>query len=222
MKRASSHPAVVPVVIRHLPMSLQTGFRLAMIGLCLLGVSGCVSYPIGKQLRAQAQATKDVSFRTICENPGAYQGRMVIWGGRILTTVNETNGDYVTVLQAPLDFQERPESTKLSQGRFIVRSSEFLDPEVYRPGAKITIANVLSGTEAQQVGNRSYAFPVVRLRSVYFWRPESAAPESSIYYVAPPFWGWGWDGAYRPYDDDSHGYYYRTLDRDWGTRDQDR
>ncbi len=211
-----------PVGSRSLPASLSTGFRLTMIGLFLLGVSGCASYPIGKQFRAQASATKDVSFRAICENPGAYQGRMVIWGGRILTTVNETNGDFVTILQAPLDARERPGSTKLSQGRFIVRSSEFLDPEVYRPGAKITVAGVLSGTEAQKVGNRSYDFPVVKLRDVCFWRPESAAAETPVYYVAPPFWGWDWYGPYRHYDDDYHGYYYRDLDRDWDTWDQDR
>lgn len=211
-----------PVVSRSLPLSLSTGFRLMMIGLCLLGVSGCATYPIGKQFRTQAAATKDVSFRAICENPGPYQGHMVIWGGKILTTVNETNGDFVTVLQAPLDARERPGSTKLSQGRFIVRSSELLDPEVYRPGAKITIAGVLSGTEALKVGNRSYAFPVVKLRDVCFWRPESAAAETSVYYVTPPFWGWDWYGPCRPYDDDYHGYYYRDLDRDWDTWDQDR
>ena len=222
MQRASSHPAVVPVVIRHLPMSLWTGFRLVLTGICLLGVSGCVSYPIGKQFRAQAQATKGVSFRTICENPSAYQGHMVIWGGRILTTVNETNGDYVTVLQAPLDFQERPGSTKLSQGRFVVRSPGFLDPEVYRAGAKVTIAGELSGSEIRQVGNRSYAFPVVMLRDVYFWRPEPTGPSTSIYYVAPPSLGWDWYGPGWPYDDGFHGYYNSDLDRDWGRREHER
>jgi outer membrane lipoprotein len=203
-------------------MTLGMTIRLVLTGLCLLGATGCVSYPIAKQFREQAQATKSISFLTICENPDAYKGRMVIWGGRIIKTVNETNGEFVTVLQAPLDDQERPESTKLSQGRFIVKSSGFLDPEVYRTGSKITIAGELSGTEIQNVGNRSYAFPLVMLRDVYFWRPESAVPASSVYYVAPPYWGWNWYGSYWPYDDGFHGYYNSDLDRDWGRREHER
>src|SRR5487761_1943073 len=212
-------PAVVPVMIRRQPLTLGLKSRLALAGLCLLGVTGCVSYPISKQFREQAQTTKDVSFLTIWANPDAYQGRMVIWGGKILKTVNETNGDFVTVLQAPLDAHERPGSTKHSPGRFIVRSAGLLGPEVYRTGAKITVAGELSGTETQKVGNRNYACPVIRLRDVYFWRPESAGSGTSVYYGVSPVWGWGGYDSFGPYDDGFdgfQGYYDSDLDRDWG------
>jgi outer membrane lipoprotein len=173
--------------------------RLVLAGLCLLGAAGCVSYPISKQLREQAQATKDVSFLAIWQNPNAYKGRTVIWGGKILGTVNEAQGGSIYVLQAPLDYMERPQSTKFSRGRFIARGSAFLDPEVYRTGEKITVAGELSGTETQNVGKVSYAYPVVTLREVHFWRPEPAV------YVAPPLWGWGW---YGPYYDGFYGDFY--------------
>jgi len=199
-------------------MTLVMKFRLVLTGMCLLGAAGCVSYPISKQVREQAQATKDVSFLTIWENPDAYKGRTVIWGGRILKTVNETNGGFVYVLQAPLDSQEWPKSTKFSQGRFMARSSSFLDPEVYRKGAKITIAGELSGTEAQNVDKTSYACPVVRLREAYFWSQDPAN------YAGSPPWGWGWSGPYEQYYDNYHGDYYSpgnydpNFDLDWGRR----
>lgn len=194
-------------------VTLGMRFRLVLTGLCLLGAAGCVSYPISKQFREQAQATKDVSFLTIGQNANAYKGRTVIWGGKILNTVNESNGGSVYVLQSPLDHQERPESTKLSRGRFIVRSPGFLDPEVYRTGAKITIAGELSGTEMQNIGKTSYAFPVVTLREVYFWQPESAD------YATPSPWGWGWYGPFDGgfYGNDYYPGYYPDYDRD---RDQ--
>ena len=192
---------------------------LVVTGLCVLGAAGCVSEPMSKQIRQEARATKDASFLTIWQNPATYRGRIVIWGGRILKTVNETNGEFISVLQAPLDDQERPRSTKLSQGRFIVRSSNFLDPEVYRTGAKITIAGELSGVEAQSVGTKTYSFPLVILRDVYFWRPRPV--ESSVYMGEPP-WGWGWGETYQQVYDNYDGGYYSpgnynpNFDRDWG------
>jgi outer membrane lipoprotein len=184
-------------------MALGMIFRLVVTGLCLLGITGCVSYPISKPLRQRAQSTKAVNFLTIWQDPNAYMGQMVIWGGKILKTVNQTNGGSVYVLQSPLDDQERPESTKLSQGRFIVRSPGFLDPEVYRVGARITIAGELTGSEAENIGKTSYFYPVVTLQEVYFWRHERTV------YVTPPAGWWGWYGPYWPYDDDFYdGYYY--------------
>jgi len=199
-------------------MTFRISFQMVLTGLCLLGATGCVSYPISKQVRKQAQTTKDVSFLTIWEKPDAYKGRMVIWGGRILKTVNETNGGFVYVLQAPLDYQEWPTSTKLSQGRFMARSSSFLDPEIYRKGAKITIAGELSGTETQNVDKTSYDYPVVTLREVYFWRQEHPN------YTGSPPLGWGWYGPYQQYYDNYHGDYYSpgnydpNFDLDWGQR----
>jgi outer membrane lipoprotein len=143
---------------------------------------------------------------------------MVIWGGRILKTVNETNGGFVYVLQAPLNYEEWPTSTKFSQGRFMARSSGFLDPEVYRKGAKITIAGELSGTETKEVDKINYAYPVVTLREVYFWREEHAN------YAGSPPLSWGWYGPYQQHYDNYHGDYYSpgnydpNFDLDWSQR----
>jgi len=208
-----------PVMIWWRPIKFRFAFCMILAGMCALGGAGCVNYPISRKFREQAKATKDVAFLTIWHNPAAYQGHMVIWGGRILKTVNDTNDEFISVLQAPLDQWERPESTKLSQGRFIIKSSDFLDPAVYRTGAKITIAGELTGLEAQNVGKKRYSFPVVTLRDVYFWRPQFTGTGSSAYMVVPP---WTWGGSYQDvYDNYDGGYYslgfgYPNFDRDWG------
>ncbi len=147
-------------------------FRLVLTGMCLLGAVGCVTYPISKPLREQAQATKDIDFLTIWQNPNAYKGRTVILGGRILDVVKETNGGSIYVLQAPLDYREQPQSVQLSEARFIARVKGFLDPKVYQRGERITLAGKLSGTETRNLGNISYAYPVITVRELYFWGPE--------------------------------------------------
>jgi outer membrane lipoprotein len=178
----------------------SASLRLVLAGLWLLGVAGCVTYPMTKPLREQAKATKDVAFATIQQNPKAYEGRTVIWGGEILEAVNGSNGGAIYVLQAPLDTEGRPASTKMSQGRFVGRSPGFLDPEVYRKGEIITIGGDLSGTETRNIGNANYACPVIMLREVYFWRPGPAV------YMSPS--PWGWYGPYGPYYGGFYGPYY--------------
>jgi len=172
---------------------------LALLGLCLLA-AGCVSYPISKSLREQAKTTQAAGFVAVAHNADAYKGRMVIWGGKILKTVNDTNGGAVFVLQAPLDSEQRPLSTKLSQGRFMLRSAAFLDPEVYSAGAMLTIAGPLAGAETQTIDQTTYTYPVVSVLQVYFWRTDG------LVYMAPPPWGWGWYGPY--YGPYYGGFYY--------------
>ncbi len=174
-------------------------FRLVLTGLCVVAFAGCSTYPISKALREEARATTGIGFRTISQKPDAYRGQVVIWGGRIIKTVNQTNGSSVYVLQAPLDHEGWPRSEKLSQGRFIARSAGFLDPEVYRAGARITVAGELSGKASEPVGQTTYTYPVIVLREVCFWRPQPGV------YAAPvSVWGWGWYGLYWPY----YGGYY--------------
>jgi outer membrane lipoprotein len=183
-------------------MPNRRGARRVFI-LCLIGITGCSTYPISKPLRERARATKEIGFDRIRENPDAYKGRVVIWGGKIIQTVNETNATSFYVLQTPLDRMEMPLPERFSRGRFIARSSGFLDPEIYRPGAWITMAGVLVGSETRPLGQTVYTYPLVALQEVYFWRPMPAV------YAAPyPVWGWGWYGPYWPYYDGNYPPYY--------------
>jgi outer membrane lipoprotein len=75
-----------------------------VLGLLLLILfSGCT--PISKELRAQADRT--VSFQQVFQNPEAYKGKTVIWGGEIIETIHQKEGTtLIVVLQRPLDWME--------------------------------------------------------------------------------------------------------------------
>jgi starvation-inducible outer membrane lipoprotein len=80
------------------PSSSRTPYLV--FGLLLLILfSGCT--PISKELRAQTDRT--VGFQQVFQNPEAHKGKIVIWGGEIIETINQKDGTtLIVVLQRPL------------------------------------------------------------------------------------------------------------------------
>jgi outer membrane lipoprotein len=161
--------------------------KLLLFGLFLLMISGC-AYPISKELRQEA--TKDLTFSIVLQDPTAYIGSIVLWGGRIIETIPQTEGSEILVLETPLDYLEEPEADKYSQGRFIGKSSKLLDPEIYKKGKKITLAGEIIGKETRPLGKARYTYPVVMIKELYLWKKEQA------YIYPPPYY---WYGPYGPY-----------------------
>ena len=52
--------------------------RILLSGLFLMAVSGC-AYPISREMREKAN--EKLTFSEVIENPEAYMGNLVIWGG---------------------------------------------------------------------------------------------------------------------------------------------
>jgi outer membrane lipoprotein len=139
-------------------------------------LSGCASYPIAKNLREQAQP---LTLTQVTANPKTTRGAMVIWGGRIIKTVNDTNGSAIYVLQRPLSRKEKPaDDDVFTGGRFIVISRESLDPATYPTGGLITVAGQLSGVRNERLQNTPYAYPMVDIKQVHLW----ATRQKDFYY----------------------------------------
>jgi len=152
----------------------------------LLGLVSCAS-PISKNLRAEA--SKDLTFRQVFQNPEAYAGAKVIWGGKIVNTINEPSKTEIAVLEMPLDHAEKPHSEESSQGRFIVRTAGFLDPAIYRRGREITVAGKIAGKETRPLGKLRYTYPVVDVQEIHLWK------KADNWFQAYPYGGdsyWGY------------------------------
>ena len=178
--------------------------KLALLSVFLLGAFSC-AYPITTELRQQV--TEDVTFPMVLQNPTAYVGDIVLWGGEIIETVTIQGGSEITVLDTPLDYQERPESARYSRGRFIAKSSKFLDPAIYKKGKKITLAGEIVGTETKPLGKVEYAYPVVMVKQLHLWKrayygryyPYWGVPNYGPYYDT---WGYGPYDFYGNFDED--------------------
>jgi outer membrane lipoprotein len=152
-------------------------------------LSGC-AYPISKSLREEANPK--LTLPVVQPDPSAYVGSLVIWGGRIIKTDNHPNHTDIIVLEMPLRYQEKPEDPSKSRGRFIARTAQFLDPDLFNKGRKITVAGKIEGAEKRPLGKTEYSYPVIQVSELHLWEKEHV-----VYY--PPYYGWGWGwGWYSP------------------------
>lgn len=191
-------------------MKIEKLAALALSVLIPALFSGCASYPIAKNLRQEAQP---LSLIQVKANPQSTRGAVVIWGGRILNTVNSTNGGEIYVLALPLNARGKPcpDDTD-SPGRFIAQSPEFLDPATYRPGRCVTVAGSVAGNRTERLQDMMYDYPLLKVEQIHLW----AQPTSNDYNAYPAwYWGynpWWWDGAvnYSPAGDGG----FHDADRD--------
>jgi outer membrane lipoprotein len=156
------------------------------------GFTACAP-AISKKVREEAG--EPLPFEALLKQTDGYNGRVVIVGGYILETLNEMDGSWITVLQAPLDSQNRPKSSDLSEGRFMVSSSEFLDPVVYSKERRITVGGKVIGRQERKLGNLTYVYPVIEAMEIHLWSKEGEY--IGPYYPYYDLWYYPW--YRRPY-----------------------
>jgi outer membrane lipoprotein len=155
------------------------------IGWLALLEMGC-AHAISGSLRTQAEPP--LPFTQLRANPEAYKDRTVILGGEILGTDNLRNGTHIEVLQKPLDRAEAPRLTDNTGGRFMALCNDYLDPAVYAPGRRITVAGHVLGAYTGKVGEVEYLYPLISCLETRLWSPIVAVPPG---YSAYTGWYWG-------------------------------
>jgi len=194
-------------------------FKYVRLGglLILMAVlwSAC-TYAISRNIRRQVD--KALTFAAVKQNPQAYTGAVVIWGGKIVDIVNRQNGTDLILLQVPLVNGEQPGDVHESQGRYLARTSRFLDPEIYARGKKVTLAGEIVGREVRSLGELQYTYPVLQIRELRLWQRRIVYPLYSyrtspwgVYdpflwpygdYPGPPYPGFDYPYPYsQPYED---------------------
>lgn len=145
------------------------------------------------------------SLSAVRENPSAYLGRAVRWGGTIAAVENRSAETCLELVARPLGSNGRPRAEDISSGRFIACVDGFLDPAIYSQGREVTVEGMLTGTREGQVGDYGYVYPVVTVEQQRLWQPR---PERPRYYAPDPFWYGPWP-AFGPWRYQPHPYYYR-------------
>ena len=168
----------------------QYGSRsLFLIFFLFILLTGCAPV-ISQNLRTQADLT--LTFEQVFQNPEAYKGKFVIWGGEIIETVNQKDKtSLIEVLERPLNRREEPNRMGRSPGRFLVRAEGYLDPYIFRRGRGITVAGKMMGEKTRPLGEMEYRYPLLLSKQIYLWG-------SRYYYYYPPpyysYYPWGWWG----------------------------
>lgn len=150
----------------------------------------------------------DISYSQAIQNISNYKEAPVRWGGVIIDVENEQNFSLVQVLYYPLNSYGRPRLDEPNEGRFLIKSTEFLDPAVYAKDKEITVAGLLKGDMERTIGKKIMRLPLISATVIHLW----PTYDSSNYYGYggfgyggfgySPFYGYNpyyWGGFYRPY-----------------------
>lgn len=181
---------------RNPPAIRTTLFLCLRLALLLPILAGCTVSPIPKPLRMAAE--HQPTFADIAARPDAYRGRAVLLGGTIIQTTNLPRTTEIEVLQKPLDhYDDQPEISDRSSGRFLVRCPGFWDSAVYAKNRDITVAGTVEGKESRSLDQIQYSYPVINCQGIHLW------PNQLPAYAYPPPYGYGpwWRGGpgYYPY-----------------------
>ena len=156
--------------------------RLAAV---MVLATGCASAFPDEMLQTVNRQLTLVELR---EAPDQHVGARVILGGEILVTTPQSGQTTIEVLGRRLRRAQVPEWSDRSDGRFLVRSTRFLDPAVYAPGRQITVLGTVTGSEERPLGEIPYRYPILAAERLVLWPPPVATPPWPYYY--DPFWDW--------------------------------
>lgn len=182
---------------RYLPETVPIKMRLG--GLIMLAAVLCISCaPFSREIMQQVD--ENVTINDVQKNLEQFKGRKVLWGGVIVETENRSNETRILIMQTALDVEKRPVDKDRSEGRFILKQNDFLDPVIYAQGREITVVGEVVGKEDLPLGKIRYDYPVVMAEHCVLWeKPGYYYPYPYLYdYYYGPYWGhYSFRGYYR-------------------------
>jgi outer membrane lipoprotein len=150
----------------------------------------------------------DISYAQANQNIDSHKNVSVRWGGVIIDVENEEEFSLVQALFYPLDYLGRPQLDEPHGGRFVIKSTEFLDPVIYAKDREITVVGTLNGSIERTVGKKGIHVPLLLSAAIYLW----PIYQNNYYGYGPYYGGYGpyygypflyrggrGGGFYRPY-----------------------
>jgi outer membrane lipoprotein len=165
---------------------MKTKSQLFLFLLLSILLSGCAQ-TISPKLMAKVDSS--LTFKKVLQNPDAYKGKTVLWGGQIIQILPQDVTTLVEVLQMPLGRKGKPEESYASEGKFLILFKKLLDFSQFDKGRKITVAGEIQGTaqgeEIKSLGEKDYLYPVVSSEEIHLWYFH---PYSSLAPLSGPWW----------------------------------
>jgi len=152
--------------------------RKILLIISIAAAFGCVAaipYELTKDV------DRNITFENVMKDPDTFMGKKVVFGGEIIETRVLKEGTQVEILQKPLDYYDVPLVTDESQGRFLAMFKEFLDPQVFKSGRRVTIVGEVEGKQTLPLGGTEYIYPSIRGQHIHLW------PHTEEYYYYPHF-----------------------------------
>lgn len=135
--------------------------------LVTFGITACAT-SIPKTVLSNVD--KVITFKMLITDPASYRNKIVMLGGEIVSSKNETNNTTsLEVIDFPLKSDYKPRMGDHSDGRFIAVNNGYLETEIYKPGRLVTIVGSVTGTKEGKIGDMKYNFPVINITYIKLW-----------------------------------------------------
>lgn len=158
---------------------------LAVVSALLL--SGCSSIP--KSISGAEGAVNPATYQQLAMAPGLYQGQEVRVGGKVINVINLPSKTILELAVLPLNEYARPKIHEAYQGRVLVYTDKFLDPDNFR-NRFVTVLGKMEGTENQLIGKRPYPFLKMSAVGYQVWQLDTTVmPANGWVYAWSPEWG---------------------------------
>lgn len=148
--------------------------RLLALAALVLALAGCATGP----RYDTAGVDTGLTAARVSAAPDAHNGARIVWGGVIVTTRNMPDHSEMEILSYPLNGAQRPDTGSGDQGRFLARTSRYLEGVDYAPGRRITVSGRVDKTLEGKVGEAPYVFPLIRAEQMYLWPRDGDTPSS--------------------------------------------
>lgn len=163
-----------------------------LILIILLSLSGCASH-LPLEITSSIEGSPEVS--EALQGLEQHKGKLVRWGGTIASIENREDETWLEIVSRRLGRNGRPTQDDQSEGRFLVRMDQFLDPEIYSEGRLVTVHGELVGHQQGKIGDKPYTFPVIISKTLYLWEeylePQQLYPPGYWPYY-DPYWDLYW------------------------------
>jgi len=173
-------------------MTKWSAFSVA--SLLFMVLTGCSNIP--KQITTAP--LNDLQLSKVRDQVENFQNQQVRWGGEVVSVENNNDVSLVQIVQYPLNNYGKPVTTKSSEGRFIAKTDEFIDPVVFKEGTLLTFTGIVDGETVRKIDQKELTMPVINVTYMYRWQIYPTVQRDLFY---DPFY---YNGFY-PY----HGYYDR-------------
>ena len=161
---------------------------------CLL-LGACTNMP----KTIQNMNVVDITYSQASQNIESHRNAPVRWGGIIIDVENEEDFSLIQVLSYPLNFSGRPQLDDSHGGRFVIKSTEFLDPMVYAKDNQISVLGTLDGDIQRTVGKKIIQVPLLQSMGIHLWpkRQNNHYGFGPHHYYSYPFFRGGYYYPYR-------------------------
>lgn len=144
---------------------------------CLAGALAllvCACSPISPQLKRDVNPA--ITMAQIMKDTRRFEGQTALLGGRIIKTEVKRDQTILEILQLPLDYQDRPDPSGPSEGRFLVAFDQYLDPAIFSEDRLITVVGRVVGTRMGKIGEIEYTYPLLTARGAHLWKEPYGPP----------------------------------------------